>query len=109
MDDIWASTELSPTVVDALNDGAEVIEVYDPLGQGSYVLDNGIGFLPDGHSLRAQYVTPNGKVTEVFRVYDLPGDDITWQDKAVEPLIIIINKRQRRMERAGYGSLSVSH
>jgi hypothetical protein len=106
MDDLWASTELSPTVIDGLV--GELIEVSDHVGQGVYLLDNGIGFLPDGTALRAQYVTPNGKVTEIFRVNGLPGDTATWQAKAVEPLIHTINRRQRRMERAGHGPLAVS-
>lgn len=107
MDDIWASTGLSPSIVGRLP-GEQMVEVYDRLGDGVYLLDNGQFQLPDGHSLRAKYVSRANKVTEVFRVYDLPGDDVTWQAKAVEAVIGIINRRQRRTERQGFGILTPS-
>jgi hypothetical protein len=109
MDDIWASTELSPTVIEGLNDGSQLIEVADDVGRGVYLLDNGLGYLPNGQALRAQYVSRKGKVTEVFRVYGLdPNDRAEWQAKAVEALISVINKRQRRNQRNGFGELAAS-
>ena len=104
MDDIWASTNLSPTITGRLP-GEKLIEVADTVGGGLYYLDNGHFLLPDGHGLRVKYLNPRGRMTEVFRVYDLPGDTATWQQKAVEPAINIINRRQRRMERLGFGKL----
>lgn len=107
MDDIWASTGLSPSITGRLP-GEQMVEVYDRLGDGMYLLDNGQFQLPDGHALRAKYVSRAGRVTEVFRVYELPGDDVTWQAKAVEAVIGMINRRQRRTERQGLGILTPS-
>lgn len=105
MDDIWASTGLSPTIVGRLP-GEQMIEVTDTVGGGIYLIDNGQFQLPDGYGLRAKYVGRNNRVTEVFRVYDVPHDQ--WQPKAVEAVIRIINRRQRRMERLGFGELAGS-
>lgn len=98
MDDIWSSTHLSPTIISRLP-GEELIEVYDTVSAGKYLIDNGHFLLPDGRGLRAKYLNRTGRLTEVFRVYDLDGSVGEWQQKAVEPLINIINRRQRRMER----------
>lgn len=98
MDDVWASTHLSPTIISRLP-GEQVIEVTDDMSGGKYLIDNGHFDLPDGKGLRAKYLNRTGRLTEVFRVYDLDGSAPTWQQKAVEPLINIINRRQRRMQR----------
>lgn len=92
MEDVWASLHLSPNVVlthrpdlSKNSIGLEV-ELVDPKEPAIvYFVDNGRGNLPDGESLVCRY--GRSEPVEVFRVHDLPLDPVSWQSKAVEPLI----------------------
>lgn len=66
-----------------------VLELTDENEQSVfYTLDNGHNSAPDGHGLRVRYTGLSGP--EIFTRYNLPGDTLSWQQKAVEPALVAI-------------------
>jgi hypothetical protein len=55
-----------------------------------YYLDNGWNNLPDGQSIRARYGAAEGPI--VFEASNLPGDPVSWAQKAVEPLVVALRQ-----------------
>jgi hypothetical protein len=54
----------------------------------AYYIDNGRNSLPDGVGLRARWGSVDGP--EVFSVNNHTGEPVSWQSKAVEPLLVAL-------------------
>lgn len=99
MEDVWASLHLSPeAVIEDTGFGSmgvyiKLVDADDPAVV--YYLDNGWGCLPDGTELRARYGSVQG--LDVFTVTNLPGDLVSWQQKAVEPLVDALREHMSRI------------
>jgi hypothetical protein len=60
-----------------------------------YTLDNGHNASPDGRGLRVHYQGLTGP--EIFSRYNLPGDTLSWQQKAVEPALVAIQQHRSEL------------
>lgn len=98
MEDVWSSLKLTPEAV--LEDtqygtGLFIKLVDDENPSIVYFLDNGWNNLPDGQSLRARYGAAEGPI--VFEATQLPGDPVSWAQKAVEPLVVALREHMVRI------------
>lgn len=88
-EDAWAVLRMTGwQVVRETSSGRHtvVIELMDADNLGvTYTLDNGDDCAPDGHGLRVRFSGLSGP--EIFSRYYLPGDTVSWQQKAVEPAL----------------------
>jgi hypothetical protein len=95
-EDAWAVLRMTGYQVLRENDRGHhglVIELSDENHLSVfYTLDNGHDTSPDGHGLRVRFQGLSGP--EIFTRYDLPGDALSWQQKAVEPALVAIQQHR---------------
>jgi hypothetical protein len=99
-EDAWAVLRMTGYQVLRENDRGHhglVVELYDENHLGVfYTLDNGHDASPDGHGLRVRYTGLSGP--EIFTRYNLPGDMLSWQQKAVEPALVAIRDHRSGLD-----------
>ena len=102
LEDAWAVLRMTGyQVVRETSEGRHtvVIELMDEYQLGVfYTLDNGDDCAPDGHGLRVRFQGFLGP--EIFSRYYLPGDTLSWQQKAVEPALVAIQAHRSGLSRA---------
>jgi hypothetical protein len=94
-EDAWAVLRMTGTQVVREHGGRHhlVIELADEHDETVfYTLENGHNDAPDGHGLCVHYAGLSGP--EIFTRYDLPGDALSWQQKAVEPALVAIQQHR---------------
>lgn len=110
-EDVWASLHLTPEVVVAPTaqgtSGFYIALMDDVQPDLRYYLDNGRDSLPDGVAMRACFQAPGGPV--VFAVDNHSYDPISWQQKAVEPLVGALREHMRTIRLAAPDNVWPTH
>ncbi len=92
MEDLWDALRLTPEAVvhetGASRTGIFILATDKDDPAIAYYIDNGRNSLPDGVGLRARWGSPTGP--EVFSVTNHTGEPVSWQQKAVEPLLVAL-------------------
>lgn len=92
MDDVWTTLHLSPEAM-MLPTGDNRTGVFLVAADAedsrlTYYIDNGRNSLPDGVGLRARFGAVDGPT--IFMVTNHTGEPVSWQQKAVEPLLVAL-------------------
>jgi hypothetical protein len=98
LEDAWAVLRMTGNQVVREHGGRHhlVIELTDEHDETVfYTLENGHDEAPNGHGLCVHYAGLSGPV--IFARYNLPGDTLSWQQKAVEPALVAIQQHRSEL------------